>query len=69
MPDRDCLNAGNIMFISTSLRRAVYFMVLSCAVLRGDIRLQDFTELPVSADLTDATAMAFAPDGRLFVCE
>ena len=27
-----------------------------------------FTETQIATGLTDATAMAFAPDGRLFVC-
>jgi glucose/arabinose dehydrogenase len=45
-------------------------MAALCAVaLSADIRLKDFTELLVATGLNDATAMAFAPDGRLFVCE
>ncbi len=58
-----------IMFEFIRLCKSICFIFLFCTGLRAAISLKDFNELAVSTDLTDATAMAFAPDGRLFVCQ
>ena len=60
-------------------RRLVYRVVLfifTLALASGSIRIAHaatvpagFTDSLVAAGLTNPTAMAFAPDGRIFVCE
>src|SRR3954467_3800737 len=40
--------------------------VFACVALQAGISQKDFTELPAASNLSDVTAMAFAPDGRLF---
>jgi len=43
--------------------------VLSAPAARAVVLLPDFTLTPVVSGLSNPTTMAFAPDGRLFVCE
>src|SRR6266404_2773755 len=44
-------------------------LLLAPSTVRGATLLAGFTESRVAAGLVNATAMAFAPDGRLFVCQ
>jgi uncharacterized repeat protein (TIGR03806 family) len=44
-------------------------LLSSTAALRADALPEGFTQSPVVAGLTGATAMEVAPDGRVFVCE
>src|SRR5438105_15912640 len=44
-------------------------LLLSAAPLGADALPEGFSQAPVVAGLTGATAMAVAPDGRVFVCE
>ena len=43
--------------------------IASVRVANGATVPTGFTDSLVAAGLTDPTAMAFAPDGRIFVCE
>jgi glucose/arabinose dehydrogenase len=55
------------------MRRNIAVLVLlflACAqAARAAVLPEGFTERQVASGLTRATAMAFAPDGRLFVCQ
>jgi glucose/arabinose dehydrogenase len=52
------------LFILTAL-----FVIASTGVVNGATVPSGFTDSVVAAGLTDPTAMALAPDGRIFVCE
>src|SRR5438093_11610965 len=47
----------------------IVLLFVPCFTVRAATLLAGFTESRVAAGLVNATAMAFAPDGRLFVCE
>ena len=60
-------------FSSARLMRLFSFLLVLLAVLPSPglaaTLPAGFTESPVASGLTNPTAMQFAPDGRLFVCE
>jgi glucose/arabinose dehydrogenase len=69
---RITIRAGGVMRIPLSLRSAL----LSCAFVllvgpsaRAATLPAGFTETLMASGLSTPTAMAFSPDGRLFVCE
>src|SRR5438093_9778287 len=47
----------------------IVLLFVPCFTVRAATLLPGFTESRVAGGLVDATAMAFAPDGRLFVCQ
>jgi glucose/arabinose dehydrogenase len=67
--------AGRIRFnrqrsvIAQSLGIAFLLLSLSSLSLKAATLPTGFTETPVATGLSAPTAMAFAPDGRLFVCQ
>jgi glucose/arabinose dehydrogenase len=48
---------------------ALIFLLACQAAAQAATLPSGFTETPVAGGLTNPTAMAFAPDGRLFVCQ
>ena len=48
---------------------ALALLLFSAAPLPADALPEGFSQSPVVAGLTGATAMEVAPDGRVFVCE
>src|SRR4051794_17945824 len=65
------LQHGARAFSSTLVRLVLTLLIISvCAAASRAASLPEgFTERRVAEGLTGATAMAFAPDGRLFVCQ
>src|SRR4051794_15557150 len=65
------LQHGARAFSSTLVRLVLTLLFISvCAAASRAASLPEgFTKRSVAEGLTNATAMAFAPDGRLFVCQ
>jgi glucose/arabinose dehydrogenase len=67
--------AGQLSVFSFSRRAAVCLLVMLCGVAcyltsaSAATLPTGFTETQVSSGLINPTAMAFAPDGRIFVCQ